>query len=92
MNAGPDPLHFLTYSDIEGGYLGEGNIDADPLFVTGTSGDYYLSQTAAGQGSDSPCVDTGSETAEDSGLDDRTTRTDGVPDSGIVDMGYHYEP
>jgi hypothetical protein len=40
----------LTYSDIQGGWPGEGNIDADPLFVGG--GDYHL---AAG----SPCINTG---------------------------------
>ncbi|MBU1048165.1 MAG: hypothetical protein KKD10_06225, partial [Candidatus Omnitrophica bacterium] len=27
----------ITYSDIEGGYTGEGNIDADPLFVDATN-------------------------------------------------------
>ncbi len=73
------------------GMIGELPED-DPLFVSGPDGDYYLSQTAAGQGSDSPCVDAGGDTAENLGLDDRTTRTDGIPDSGIADMGYHYEP
>jgi len=80
----------VTYSDVQGGWAGEGNIDADPLFVGGFLGDYYLSQTAAGQPVDSPCVDAGSDTAENLGLDTRTTRTDQVGDAGIVDMGYHY--
>ncbi len=80
----------VTYSDVEGGFSGEGNIDADPLFVTGPLGGYYLSQTAAGQPVDSPCVDAGSDTAENLGLDTRTTRSDQVGDAGIVDMGYHY--
>jgi hypothetical protein len=34
-------------------------------------------------------VDAGSDTAENVGLDAMTTRTDGVSDEGIVDMGYH---
>ncbi len=80
----------VTYSDVQGGWPGEGNIDADPLFVGGFLGDYYLSQTAAGQPVDSPCVNTGSDTAENLGLDTRTTRTDQVGDAGIVDMGFHY--
>jgi hypothetical protein len=80
----------ITYSDIWGGWPGEGNIDADPLFVSAPLGEYYLSQTAAGQPVDSPCVDAGSDTAENLGLDTRTTRTDQVGDAGIVDMGYHY--
>ncbi len=65
-----------------------GNIGADPLFIAG----YYLSQTASGQSQQSPAVDAGSGSASASGIDlaDRTTRTDGVDDTGTVDMGYHY--
>ncbi|MHC4500711.1 MAG: right-handed parallel beta-helix repeat-containing protein, partial [Planctomycetota bacterium] len=80
----------ITYSDVEGGFPGEGNIDADPCFVIGPTGDYYLSQIAAGQGSKSPCVDAGSDTAANLELDLFTTRTDQVSDEGVVDMGYHY--
>ncbi len=76
----------ITYSDVEGGWEGEGNISEDPLFVEG----YYLSQTAAGQGAQSPCVDAGDGDASEYRLDTYTTRTDQMPDSGIVDMGYHY--
>jgi len=82
----------VTYSDVEGGWAGEGNIDADPLFVSGTMHDYYLSQVAAGQGADSPCVDAGSDLAANLGLGEYTTRTDGMPDMGIVDLGYHAVP
>jgi predicted outer membrane repeat protein len=74
----PNPS--ISYSNIAG---------SDPLFVTGTYGDHYLSQTAAGQGADSPCVDTGSDTAANLGLNNMTTRTDDVQDGGTVDMGYH---
>ena len=42
----------ITYSDIEGGYAGTGNIDADPLFVDAGNGDYHLTE-------DSPCIDAG---------------------------------
>ncbi|MBN1917726.1 MAG: right-handed parallel beta-helix repeat-containing protein, partial [Verrucomicrobia bacterium] len=91
----------IQYCDIQGGEaevslgplctieLDETNIDANPLFVSGPLHDYCLSQMAAGQAVDSPCVDAGSDTAVNLGLDHLTTRTDGVPDSGIVDMGYH---
>jgi parallel beta-helix repeat protein len=77
----------ITYSDIAGGWEGEGNIDADPLFVTGPLGDYYLSQIAAGQEEDSPCVDAGDPS---SSVPEGTTRTDEVEDTWPVDMGYHY--
>ncbi len=53
-------------------------------------GDYHLSQVAAGQALDSPCVDSGSDLAGMVGMDKFTTRTDKVADTGIVDMGYHY--
>jgi len=74
----------------DGDYAGSGgNITGDPLFVAGLLHDYYLSQTAAGQASTSPCVNAGSDTAAALGLDALTTRTDGVGDAGDVDMGYH---
>jgi len=43
----------VIYSNIQGGYPGEGNIDADPLFLPWN---YYLSAA-------SPCVDAGDTTA-----------------------------
>lgn len=67
-----------------------GNTSFSPLFVSGPDGDYYLSQVAAGQAANSPCVDIGSDSAVNLTLDNRTTRTDGEADKGVVDMGYHY--
>ncbi len=40
----------VTYSCVEGGYDGEGNINADPLFVNPAGGDFHL-------GAASPCID-----------------------------------
>ncbi len=92
----------IRYSDVQGGAseahveagctldLDDTNIDADPKFVLGPLGDYYLSQTAAGQPENSPCVDSGSDTAANLGLDALTTSNGSDPDSGTVDMGYHY--
>ncbi len=92
--AGDPAGYAVTYSDIgDGDFAGsDGNITADPQFVSGPYHSYYLSQTAAGQGSDSPCVDAGSDTAANVGLDGATTRTDAVPDASTVDMGYHPWP
>jgi len=80
----------VSYTCIDGGYPGTGNIDRDPRFVSGPLGDYYLSQTAAGQTKESPCVDAGSDTASNLEMNRFTTRTDEVGDQDIVDMGYHY--
>lgn len=62
---------------------GRGNISEDPLFVTGPLGDYYLNPN-------SPCINAGLGTPKDFGLEGFTTRTDGAPDTGAVDMGFHY--
>jgi parallel beta-helix repeat protein len=79
----------ISYSDVQGGYTGTGNINANPLFCSGPLHNYYLSQTICGQAADSPCVDAGSDTAVNLGIDYLSTRTDGAGDMGIVDMGYH---
>jgi len=42
----------VSYSDIEGGWPGEGNIDENPQFVAPYKGDFRLK-------SDSPCIDAG---------------------------------
>jgi len=93
----------VSYSDIQGGQAGAsvmdrctltwgtGNIDTNPLFITGPDGDYYLSQISAGQGVNSPCIDAGSATAASLGMGGKTTKTNRVIDSGTVDMGYHYD-
>ncbi len=49
----------FSYSDIQGGYEGEGNIDADPLFRDPENGDFHLMSIECGDPSDSPCIDAG---------------------------------
>lgn len=43
----------VTYSNVQGGYAGTGNINADPLFINAAGGNYRLQFT-------SPCLNTGS--------------------------------
>jgi len=89
----------VTNCDVQGGYAGMSNIDVNPLFVSAMQGWYLLSQTEAGQSGQSPCVDAGSDLAEnirfntpmgEISLSNLTTRTDGVADTGTVDLGFHY--
>jgi hypothetical protein len=92
----------VAYSDVKGGpaaalvqsdstlHWDVGNIVSDPFFIFGPLGEYYLSQSAASQPADSPCVNAGSDTAANLGLAILTTRTDHVPDTDTADMGYHY--
>ena len=69
---------------------GVANLYGDPLFTAGLFGNYYLSQILAGQASNSPALDNGSDTAANLHLNALMTRTDNVADTGQVDRGYHY--
>jgi hypothetical protein len=79
-----DSSPVVTYSDIQGGYPGEGNIDAYPWFVDPANGDLHL-------GACSRCIDAGDPDPEglppyDFEGDDRII--DGDEDGeAIVDMG-----
>jgi hypothetical protein len=79
----------ITYSDVQDGYGGEGNIDADPCFAFPM--DCHLMP-------DSPCIDNGTN-APAGGLEvtdiEGTARTlDGDGDgNSVVDMGaYEHDP
>ena len=62
----------ISYSDVEGGWTGTGNIDADPLFAG--AGDYHLRQG-------SPCINVGTVTGAPS------TDIEGTIRSATPDMG-----
>lgn len=80
-----------TYSNIEDNDKGVGNIHVAPTFVTGPLGNYYLSQIAAGQLTDSAGVDLGNPATDPAlAINTYTTRTDGVADAGPIDIGAHY--
>ncbi|MEO0102065.1 MAG: T9SS type A sorting domain-containing protein, partial [candidate division WOR-3 bacterium] len=104
----PDTLDTLIfdYNDVWGNLPnnyyacrpGPHAFSLDPLFVSGPAGEYYLSQIAAGQPEESPCVDAGdtllmtSPLNLDSLIHRWTTRSDTVYDAGRIDLGYHYRP
>jgi len=56
----------ITYSDIRGGFAGEGNLDIDPMFIDPINENFYLQEG-------SPCIDTGDPESE---LDPDGTRAD----------------
>ncbi|HIJ53736.1 MAG TPA: right-handed parallel beta-helix repeat-containing protein [Planctomycetes bacterium] len=84
----------ITYSDVESGWPGEGNIDTDPCFVdlgywdadgVWVDGDYHLLPG-------SPCIDTGDPNYV---TEPNETDLDGRPRiiDGRIDMGaYEYSP
>ena len=81
----------ITYSDVQGGWPGQGNIDADPLFADPDNGDYHLKSqagrwdlTSKGWIEDdvtSPCIDAG-DPATPIGLEP-------LPNGGIINMGIY---
>ncbi|HEX71742.1 MAG TPA: immunoglobulin domain-containing protein, partial [Candidatus Hydrogenedentes bacterium] len=66
----------VTYSDIQGGWVGVGNIDADPLFTNPVAGNFIL---AVG----SPCINTGTNSV----VNPRDLRGVTRPREVIVEMG-----
>jgi hypothetical protein len=77
-NADSNCVPVVTYSDVEGGYAGTGNIDADPLFAN--------APTDVSLGEGSPCIDAGTTTS----VSDDILYVP-RPQSGAYDMGaYEY--
>ncbi len=83
----------VTYSNVQGGYAGDGNINADPLFAAAPN-DLHI-------GAGSPCIDAangdvapehdkdGNPRVDDPGTEPNT----GTGDPDYVDMGaYEYQP
>jgi hypothetical protein len=64
----------VRYSDIEGGWTGTGNLDADPRFVDAANGDYGL-------GVGSPCIDKGTSVGAPA------SDIEGTPRNAAPDMG-----
>ena len=75
----------VTYSDIEGGWEGEGNIDADPFFVSRLGFDYLLSPQ-------SPCIDSGDPVLEDALYDWHPLCPDWYVNGIRSDMGAYGGP
>ncbi len=94
----------VAYCTVQGGWPGTGNLALDPLFIlpeygpfkgiwaaSGLWSSFYLQHLAAGDSTDSPCIDAGDPGTAAWGWSALPTRRDQVPDGGpIVDMGFHY--
>jgi hypothetical protein len=101
QNAGSEISNFdgggvntVSYSNVEGGFAGTGNINSNPMFVNSAGDDYRLQ-------SNSPCIDRGNNFAVPLGVttdfngyprlwDDPVANAGNPPGPGaIVDMGAH---
>ncbi|MEZ4302016.1 MAG: right-handed parallel beta-helix repeat-containing protein [Polyangiaceae bacterium] len=71
----------VTYSDVQGGFPGAGNIDADPLFVRPAAGDLHLRP-------DSPARDAGIDTGSlpPTDLDGQPRIQGSAPDMGAYEL------
>jgi hypothetical protein len=67
----------VSYSNIEGGWTGTGNLNADPKFVDPANGDYHL-------GVGSPCIDKGTSVGVPA-VDIEGTPRDAAPDMGAYE-------
>ncbi|MCP4581942.1 MAG: hypothetical protein GY839_10005 [candidate division Zixibacteria bacterium] len=84
----------ISYSNVEGGWYGEGNINTDPLFRDPVNGDFHLMAFECGDPMNSPCIDTGNPHI----LDDLVDCSNGLGET-ISDIGAYggkdsvvYEP
>ena len=68
----------ITYSNIEDGWEGVGNIDSDPLFINPENDNYTLLE-------DSPCIDIGTADLNGNGIDDITNYSGSAPDMGAFE-------
>jgi len=74
----------ISYSNIEGGYEGIGNIDINPLFNDTENDDYSLQ-------SESPCIDTGTSDLDGDGMDDIIDFYGLSPDMGAYEYEFEYD-
>jgi predicted outer membrane repeat protein len=81
----------VSYCNVKDGWLGEGNIDADPLFADPENGDYHLKSQAGRWDSisqvwvqddvTSPCIDAGDPP--------NPVDQEPVPNGGRINMGVY---
>ena len=79
----------MTYCNVQGGWPGEGNIDADPLFADPTSGDYHLMSESGRWDSNSQTwiIDNVTSPSIDAGDPSSPVDSEPFPNGGIINMG-----
>jgi hypothetical protein len=84
-----EPNCVVTYSNIQGGFPGEGNIDVDPCFADTNSGDYHLKSQAGRWDpvSESWVIDSITSLCIDAGDPANPFGFESVPNGGRINMG-----
>jgi hypothetical protein len=93
LNSDSTSRAFVTYSNIQGGFPGIGNIDADPKFANAAAGDLHILSGSpsidAANGNAAPATDMEGKPR----VDDPATPNTGFGAKRYVDMGaYEYQP
>ncbi len=78
-----------TYNNIKGGFLGEGNIDSDPLFADPDNGDYHLKSQAGrwDPNTENWIIDKVSSPCIDAGDPNTPVGLERFPNGGRINMG-----
>jgi hypothetical protein len=81
----------VTYSDVQGGWPGEGNIEVDPLFADPDNADYHLKSQSGrwDSGSQSWVIDDFTSLCIDAGNPTAPVGLEPSPNGGIVNMGVY---
>ncbi len=75
----------VSYSIVQGGFSGTGNLNSDPLFVNAVGGDFRLLAC-------SPAIDGGTDTGAPSSDYEGNNRVNAIPGGALADMGvYEYQ-
>jgi hypothetical protein len=75
--------YVTNYNRLHATAAGDIILMSPPVYQTGALGNFY-------EPTNSPLINAGSGSAADAGLANYTMLTNQTPDSGTVDMGYHY--
>nr|NQU90159.1 right-handed parallel beta-helix repeat-containing protein [Bacteroidota bacterium] len=80
----------ITWSCVEGGYVGEGNIDLDPMLDTAYNLTWSNFPDTLDPTKISPCIDSGNPDLNDNGSTWISDPDDRDPDGSRMDMGARY--
>ncbi len=74
----------LTYSIIQGGFIGTGNLSSDPLFVDAANGDFHLQANSPAIHAGDPEIFNADGSRSDMGVYGGIVATNGTPPPGCI--------
>ncbi len=77
----------MTYSNVQGGFEGEGNMNQDPMFVDPVNGDYHLQSTVGSYHNGTWETDENCSPCIDAGNPGDACDCEPLPNGGIINIG-----